>query len=113
MVPLIILGLIIVLGGALLIYYQLGPKVTLRLKSSLGGFGAGIFGGGEAPAPEAAEAEVVQEGAAEVDSEQVAPEINISEAGKKSADNEGKVLFIFGDGETEVRPIREDGEKDE
>jgi len=38
--PLIILGLIVVLGGCLLIYYQLGPKVTLRLKSRFGGGGA-------------------------------------------------------------------------
>jgi hypothetical protein len=27
--------------------------------------------------------------------------------------DDGKVLFIFGDGESEERPIREDGEKDE
>ena len=31
----VILGLIVVLGACLVIYYQLGPKTTIRLKGSL------------------------------------------------------------------------------
>jgi len=92
--PLIILGLIVVLGAALLIYYQLGPKVTLRLKNRRGAFGGGY------------EDDDMPMG--DIDAED---EEGVGSARENRDD--GKVLFIFGDGESEERPIREDEEKDE
>ena len=97
--PLIILGLIVVLGASLLIYYQLGPKVTSRLRSGQGLFGS-VFGGqGENQAnfnnaggdTDMPDAEAGQEGVG------------------KGEDDDGKVLFIFGDGEREERMLGEDG----
>jgi hypothetical protein len=96
--PLIILGLIVVLGAALLIYYQLGPKVTLRLRSRQSGFGG--FGG--APEDDASADVPGDEGSRE------STDSDLAEDGKKASESDGKVLFIFGDGESEERPIRED-----
>ena len=99
--PLIILGLIVVLGVALLIYYQLGPKVTLRLKSGKGGmFGSGGFGGySEGDAPDS-----------DLNAEENTDSADANNTGAGGGD--GKVLFIFGGGEREERPINEDDEKD-
>ena len=92
--PLIILGLIVVLGAALLIYYQLGPKVTLRLKSGFGGFGGGPGAGSAADEAEA-QGEAQQAG-----------------SGAKSEPDDEKVLFIFGDGAREERPLHNDDGQD-
>ncbi|MCL2111497.1 MAG: hypothetical protein FWH32_04475 [Clostridiales bacterium] len=87
---LIILGLIVVLGGCLLIYYQLGPKVTMRLK---GGFG-NIFGG------PAADGEIV--------------DVDPVTTYRDEPVSDGKVIYVFGDGAREERPLREDdGQGDE
>jgi hypothetical protein len=94
--PLIILGLIVVLGAALLIYYQLGPKVTLRLKNRRGAFGSGYE-------------DDMPVGDMDMDDEDGMG----SDMGARENRDDGKVLFIFGDGESEERPIREDEEKDE
>jgi len=102
--PLIILGLIVVLGAALLIYYQLGPKVTLKLKNARGGGGFGGFG--------AYNGDDAGQNAENGDSEQAVSDSDMREAVKKSDGNEGKVIFIFGDGESEERPIR-DTDKDD
>jgi len=95
--PLIILGLIVVLGACLLIYYQLGPKVTLRLKSKptdpVGPEGAANPAEGEKDGAE-------KEG--DADKAEIKPK----------AEDE-KVLYIFGDGERLERPLRENDEKDE
>ena len=93
--PLIILGLIVVLGVVLLIYYQLGPKVTTRLKNRRGAFG----GGYEDDMPP---------GDMDADEDGMG-----SGMGERENRDDGKVLFIFGDGESEERPIREDGGEDE
>ena len=93
--PIIILGLIVVLGAALLIYYQLGPKVTLRLKKNRSEYGGG-FGGYSEDNP--------QDG--DFNSDGVQDDANPTHV------DDGKVLFIFGDGEREERPISEDDEKD-
>ena len=95
--PLVILGLIVVLGAALLIYYQLGPKVTLRLR---GRSGFGGFGGADADADKTDE------------KKSETAETGIESPAIDTADKE-KVLFIFGDGEREERPLRGSGEKDE
>ena len=91
--PIIILGLVAVLGAVLLLYYQLGPKVTLRLKGSL-----------RAASPED-ETEAASEGA-EADS------VSVADAAQASAaSGNEKVLYVFGDGELEERSLRDDGGK--
>ena len=98
--PLVILGLIVVLGGALLIYYQLGPKVTKRLNSG-SNFFSSIFG---APQGNAAQSQYA-------DAEAGAPDADAGQAGAgNDADGDGKVLFIFGEGAREERPVGEDEE---
>ena len=89
--PIIILGLIVVLGACLLLYYQLGPKVTLRLKKSLGLFGGAEDGPGAAGGSEAKEGQVA------------------GAEGQSKASGDDKVLYIFGDGGREERPLRGDG----
>ena len=92
--PLIILGLIVVLGGCLLIYYQLGPKVTMRLK------GAGSLG--EAPADETNEAAG-------------GPTVAAAEGtGEKAAETPRrveKVIYVYGDGEREERTLSSDDDQ--
>ena len=100
--PLIILGLIVVLGAALLIYYQLGPKVTLKLKNARGG-GFGGFGGND---------EMDSEDASAQAKDQTDGDSGEQDNAEKKDNSDGKVLFIFGDGEREERPIREDDDKD-
>lgn len=93
--PLIILGLIVVLGGCLLIYYQLGPKITLRLK------GSGLFGGEEA-ADETTESATTEEPQADASADEKSKDIHSvsdSESGKKIE----KVIYVYGDGEREER----------
>ena len=94
--PLIILGLIVVLGGALLIYYQLGPKVTLRLKSGFGG------GGPFASAPNEAEGEKATESETGADAGE-----------KQEKEEDEKILYIFGAGEREERSLRKDGQAED
>ena len=97
--PLIILGLIVVLGGCLLIYYQLGPKVTLRLKSRFGGGGAAQEGaqGAEGAAGAAGAAGDTGAGA---------------EKEESKADDE-KILYVFGDGGREERSLHKDKKGEE
>ena len=98
--PLIILGLIVVLGACLLIYYQLGPKVTRRLKSGQSIFGS-VFGSQDGNSGNFYAA------GAETDT----PEADAGQDGAgKGEDDDGKVLFIFGDGEREERLLGEDGQ---
>ena len=108
--PLIILGLIVILGACLLIYYQLGPKVTLRLKSGFGGF-AGFGGASPAPGDEAPAEGQGGEGAGGAAGPGAAdsPEVPFRRAAEsgRGPDSE-KVLYVFGDGEREERSLRED-----
>ena len=96
--PLIILGLIVVLGAALLIYYQLGPKVTLRLRGNRDSSGGGPGGGAPDTSTEA-------DGDANADPAQ--------ESAKSKTPEDEKVLYVFGDGEREERPLREEGDSDD
>ena len=108
--PLIILGLIVVLGGALLIYYQLGPKVTLRLK------GSSLFGGGPASdGPEqGAEAVEEAESGAAARGEDVKPTVVTEDGVPKTSDRKPeKVIYIYGDGEVEERSLRDNDGKPE
>jgi len=113
--PLIILGLIVILGGCLLIYYQLGPKVTLRLKnklSGLGGFGGfGGFGAQDETAGGAEGADAGQEGAQANPGDAEAKSWR-SEGESETPDNK-KVLYVFGDGEREERSLRDNDRQDE
>ena len=99
--PLVILGLIVVLGGALLIYYQLGPKITRRLSGGQGVFSS-VFGGQDDGPKAAPHDEDPAEDEAETGDGQTGTE--------KVDDDDGKVLFIFGDGEREERPLGENEE---
>ena len=97
--PLVILGLIVVLGGALLIYYQLGPKVTKRLNSGPNFFSS-LFGGQEGNPG----------GFQNAEDDANAPDAGAGQTGaEKGLEDDGKVLFIFGDGEREERSFGEDG----
>ena len=99
--PLIILGLIVILGGCLLIYYQLGPKITLRLKG-----GRNIFGSGESGVYEAADTENADE-TAKVENEGAAADAGQDNV-KPQKIKDDKVLYIFGNGEREERSFRDD-----
>jgi|GEM_PF-3292345 len=104
--PLVILGLIVILGGCFLIYYQLGPKITLRLKGARGAFSPGqsdAYADADAGSPED-EADSENDGAGE----ETGPE-----AEKPQKIKDDKVLYIFGDGEREERSLREDDEHGE
>ena len=108
--PLIILGLIVVLGACLLIYYQLGPKVTLRLKSKLSGFAG--FGaapqetsGGTESAGGESGANAADPGAAELKP--------MRDGGESGTPSNKKVLYVFGDGECEERSLRDNDGPDE
>ena len=109
--PLIILGLIVVLGGCLLIYYQLGPKVTLRLKSGFGGMGGADAGGADAGAgADGAQGAPGDAGGADAKGGAASP--GSGDAGGKAGADEGeKVLYVFGDGEREERPLRGSGDE--
>jgi hypothetical protein len=98
--PLIILGLIVVLGAALLIYYQLGPKVTLRLK------GANKFGAAASDDDDGAEAGDGED-LDDLDADFAA---GTADGKEKKAEDE-KVLYIFGDGERMERPLKSDGDQ--
>ena len=116
--PLFILGAIVVLGGCLLLYYQLGPKVTLRLKS-------GLFGGGPAAAAEDPKPEEATGGEAEPEA------VSETETAEGSEDDKGsetlkavpprnqsktveKVIYVYGDGEREERTLSgNDGQEED
>ena len=107
---LFVFALIAILGACLLLYYQLGPKVTNRLKGSLGGasgFASGLgamFGMQPPPQPAGEETPGADE---------KKDETGYSVVSQTQGDSsEGKVLFIFGDGERVERPIDGDGDKD-
>ena len=132
--PLIILGLIVILGACLLIYYQLGPKVTKRLGGGIGsgsgsGGGSGGFGGlgglgalfgmqdPNAQNPNAQGPGFSQgagagpgQGSAGGDGGFTANEAEPD--GKTGDESDGKVLFIFGDGERVERTLDGDDDKE-
>ena len=114
--PLIILGLIVILGGCLLIYYQLGPKVTLRLKNKLSGFaGFGGFGGVDAEQRETTEGtESANEESDAAPSDSGGAEVkSLRGEGEGEALNNKKVLYVFGDGECVERSLRDNDGQDE
>ena len=105
--PLVILGLIVVLGVVFLIYYQLGPKATDRLKSGLSDIFGGVFGGGGGAAAGSAPAGAAPtEGGSESAGASGPQEV-------KSLPSEEKVLYIFGDGAREERPLDGDEGNDD
>ena len=101
--PLVILGLIVVLGVAFLIYYQLGPKSD-RLKGGLGSL-FGFGGGGGDSSPSTSDSPDGEDASENED-------VDISgEKSVKSLTGDEKVLYIFGDGEREERPLdKNDGQ---
>ena len=110
--PLVILGLIVVLGVVFLIYYQLGPKTTDRIKSGLSDIFGGIFGGGGGAAgggmaPGAGDAGASAEGGPG------GADQATGQQAVKSLPSEEKVLYIFGDGAREERPLDGDEGKDD
>jgi len=113
--PLIILGLIVVLGACLLIYYQLGPKVTLRLKDKLSGFaGFGGFGGFDAEQPGTTDGvDGANESGGAPSDPGVAEVKSLRGESEGDALNNKKVLYVFGDGECEERSLRDNDGKDE
>jgi hypothetical protein len=109
--PLVILGIIVVVGACLMIYYQIGPTLKARAgnagaassrSSSRDSFGGYIH------------VEVVPElpEDAEPDDIVIPPKAGISdEAGEEEKpfekSNDGKVLYVFNGGKTELRPLNE------
>ena len=120
--PIIILGLIVILGGALLIFYQLGPKVSLRLKGSgiFGGFGGGESAGADEGAAEPYDADAMAgedagEAGADAEPVEIKPTI-INDDGVPRHDGKkpAKVIYVYGDGEIEERSLRDnDGSPEE
>lgn len=117
--PLIILGLIVILGGCLLIYYQLGPKVTQRLGGKFGGW---TSGGAAAETGVPVETKTEETGnrhfeggdAGDEDPDQSAGGEAVKDGGEDSGEDacKDKVVFLFGNGKREERHIDEDDEHD-
>ena len=106
--PLVILGIIVVVGAGLMIYYQIGPTLTNRVRtprdtSSSGSNKKEPFGG---------YIDLAQgsDFVVEPDDENV---IETEEGKSYGKSEDGKVLYIFDAGKTEIRPLDEDEEKEE
>ncbi|MDR3364651.1 MAG: hypothetical protein LBS91_06880 [Clostridiales Family XIII bacterium] len=95
--PLVLLGLIVVVGGCLLIYYQFGPAISRRLGTGGGGYADGFRRSPEGRARYGSAGGEAADGGSE-------PDEKLYET---SAD--GKVLFVFGGGEREERPLNAHG----
>ena len=104
--PLIILGLIVVVGALFLVLSHFKPAIGRRLRGGYHGFGFGGFdglGAFQGPASDSdAPAENEPPSSANTDG---------STMGDRR-DDDGKVLFVFGRGEREERSLDEDDGKD-
>jgi len=110
--PLIILGIIVVVGGAILALSHFKPDIGRRLRGGYGGFGFGGFdrfgamqdgNGFKMPFDEDPSAQPPAGG-------ENTGEVTPNHEGRS---DDGKVLFIFGSGEREERSLNEDDNKDE
>ena len=106
--PLVILGIIVVVGASLMIYYQIGPTLSNRVRtprntSSSKSNKNEPFGGYIDLAPDL---DLLVESDDEND-------IGNDEGKSYGKSEDGKVLYIFDAGKTEIRPLEEDGEKKE
>jgi hypothetical protein len=107
--PLVILCLIVIVGGLLLLYYQLGPKVSRRIGdgfSDLRDRLNPIMGGNES---ESERAGGNTDGQSTGDSGKSSEKKDVE--GEKEDD--GKVLFVYGGGECEERPLDKDEKREE
>ena len=89
----VILGLMVVLGACLVIYYQLGPKTTTRLKGSL--------------------REDRPEGHGSQNGWDAEGEFAHFREREDNTGGDDKVLYIFGRGEHEERSLRREESDDE
>ena len=106
----VILGGIVIVGVLLLFYYQLGTDKQDKLKSGFSNFFSGIMGG-----PMGGGGGGMYSSSAPSESGSGSSGSSDSEAGSqgsvKSLPGEEKVLYIFGDGAREERPLGDaDGE---
>ena len=122
--PLIILGLIVVVGGLFLIFSHFKPAIGRRLRGGYHGFGfggfdgLGAFQGGEAEP--GAPAENGQPGAAgeggsagEGGAAGESGAAGGAGASEGTRQDDGKVLFVYGSGEREERSLDKDGKQNE
>ena len=105
--PIIILGLIVVLGVVFLLYYQLGSSGQDKIKSGFSNFFSGIFGGPQASPGGPAGGDSSAEGGPEGADSDASGQQSV-----KSLTGDEKVLYIFGDGAREERPLDSDDGKD-
>jgi len=111
--PLIILGIIVVVGALILVLSHFKPAIGRRLRGGYNGFGFGGFDGLGA----------MQDGNNNFkmpfeDGMNPQPNADDANAGgaPQASDNrsdDGKVLFIFGSGEREERSLNEDDDQKE
>jgi hypothetical protein len=104
--PLVILGIIVVVGACLMIYYQIGPSlksragragsISVKRSSSRDAFGGYIH------------VEVVPELDADTDLN-LDSDSDSDGGGAKpyNKSGDGKVLYVFNGGKTEIRPLDE------
>ena len=100
-----ILGVIVFIGALLMIYYQLGAEKQSKLKNKVRDFFSDILGGpvsGGGYTSSADDEDVPDE------DDEPRPQREV-----KSLPGEEKVLYIFGDGAREERPLDDEDGKDE
>ena len=109
--PLIILGIIVVVGAGLMIYYQVGPTIRTRIKTPYGGQPS-------SPNPDSKNAFggfIDLEAEQDLDDESVDDEDEYEDEDERKTygkSSDGKVLYIFDAGKTELRPLNEEEDKE-
>ena len=106
--PLIILGIIVVVGAGLMIYYQIGPTVRTRIKTQSGSTSSPVKSDSESSFGGFIDLEP------DVDFEDEAIEDDDDDDGERKSygkSSDGKVLYIFDAGKTELRPLNEEEEE--
>jgi hypothetical protein len=91
--PLVILGIIVVVGACLMIYYQIGPTLRERARKAEKGY---------------IHVEVVPKLPDEGDDARDARD----EEKPYDKSGDGKVLYVFNGGKTEIRPLGKDSKDD-
>jgi len=109
--PLIILGIIVVVGGLILALSHFKPKIGRRLRGGYSGFGFGGFDGlGALQDENNAFKMPFDEGLNPTQNAEGGVE-GQGDSTFSDHDDNGKVLFIFGNGEREERPSGDDGDQ--
>jgi hypothetical protein len=104
--PLVVLGIIVVVGAGLMIYYQIGPTLKNRVRN---GGGAPVSRSRTSSSPrDSFGGYLHMEGGSDSDSDFDADsDSGYGEEKPYEKSKDGKVLYVFNGGKTEIRPLGE------